>query len=94
MEMLISHFILYARGQVQLKIQKSINVVKTVYWACKFCFKLIDAWIINKSAVGEKQNVIDVIISANKLKGVMFKMDFIELPDRHDLFLKEFWRKV
>lgn len=92
MKMLVSHFILYARGQVSIEEFSFVykRVVKTVSIAqVNFALNLLMHESISKSSVVKAESD-NVVISANNLTGLLFKKDFIELPDRHDLFLKEF----
>ena len=90
MEMLVSQFIYHARGEVSIEkfsliygiVLKSTLPIEIVNFALN---------LLMFESICKAQVVVNGDGSNSKtISGVDFKMNLIELPDRHDLFLKRF----
>ena len=92
MQMLVSHFILHVREEVSMeqfsRIYKLVLKSALSIESINFALNLLMFESISKAEVVKMGEIGSM--SIRSATGIDFKMNFIELPERHDLFLKRF----
>lgn len=96
MKLLVSHFIFYARDEMPVEkfsqIYKIISESTLPAEHVNFALNLLMLETISKAEVMKSPAESEASGDSKKktISGVDFKMNLIELPDRHDLFLKKY----